>query len=234
MSILSPRKDNAAPCWQPQGVGWETIPFVPYDSFMECRLLLKVVFDEYSSMMWRGLEIGNMQLWSIAAYGLSQGVKRHWMMHGVNIILKLTKGIGREWCESVNLLLVNSLNTAARVFVFSRVPFPVTGFGDFRDYVHDVFDILERELSIVLHSWDIGPFGSYSFYLVNFKYYRSISSDTSDSEDNDLFYMPIGKFQDIMTAFVMGMHQRLGANSECVVGLLNDEIFKCIFSHGIF
>ena len=223
-----------APFWQPPGVGWDKVPFVPYESFMEYRSLLNVVFYEYSIMVRQGLELGNMQLWSVARYGLSRGVKQHWITHGKDIISKLTKGVGSEWCEFVNLFLVNSLDTTARVFVFCRVPFPVTGFGNFHESVQDIFEILERELSLFLHNWEIGPMGSYSFYLVNFKYYRSISNDAGDSEDSDQYYIPIGKFQDIMAAFAMGGHARLGASDNCIVGTLNDEIFRCIFSHGVF
>jgi hypothetical protein len=153
------------------------------------------------------------------------------MIQGKDLISKLTKGLGLEWCDTVNSLLVNSLDTAARVFVFCRVPFPVTGFGNFHSYVNDIYDVLERELSLFLHDWDINPIGSYSFYLANFKYYRSLSGEEEDSDDN---YMPTGKFQDIMAAFAMGTHARLGNDDGCVVGILNDELLRCIFTHGMF
>jgi hypothetical protein len=248
MSILKtlPRggsTNDTAPFWQPPGVGWETVPLVPYESFTEYRALLQLVLGEYSMMVRRGLEIGNMQLWSVARYGLSRGVKRHWQRHGKDIFLKLTKGIGSEWCESVNSFLVTSLDTAARVFVFCRVPFPVTGFGNFSESVDDVFDILCRELCLFLHNWDINPNGRYSFYVANFKYYRSLSeslnahgngeSEPSDDSSDD-HYMPVGKFQDIMAAFAMGGHARLGAGDGCVIGILSDELLRCIFAHGIF
>lgn len=235
MSILQVRRnhDSTAPFWQAPGVGWESVPVVPYESFAEFRSLLNDVVDSYAKMVREGLEVGVMQLWSVSRYGLSVGVKSHWLRYGVDIMQRLTKGVGREWCESVNFFLVNTLDTTARVFVFCRVPFPVTGFGDFRDSVQDIFDVLERELCLFMHNWNIHPMGTYSFYLANFRYYRSLSAGSSGFDD-DCHYLPMGKFQDIMAAFAMGIHPRLGSNQDCVVSVLNDELLRCIFTHGVF
>jgi hypothetical protein len=222
---------NTAPIWQMPGVGWELVPFVPYDSFTEYRTLVDEVSDAYSSMVRRGIETGNLQLWSVSCYGLSRGVKRYWMDHGKDIFLRLTKGIGKDWCELVNMFLVNTLDTAARVFVYTGVQFPVTGFVDTQESRHEIFDILERELRLFIHDWHINPMERYSFYYANFTFYRNTSSCTEDIENH---YLPINKFQDIMAAFAMGMHDRLGENNTCVIRMLDNDLLRYIFTFGVF
>jgi hypothetical protein len=226
------RKVNkTAPIWQMPGVGWELVPLVPYESFTEYRTLVDEVGDAYSNMVRIGIETGNMQLWSVSSYGLSLGVKNHWLNQGSDIFLKLTKGIGRNWCELVNMFLVNTLDTAARVFVYTRVPFPVTGFGDIQESRREIFDILERELRLFIHDWHINPMGYYSFYHTNFIFYRNSSSVIEEIDDK---YLPINKFQDIMSAFAMGMHERLGGNDNCVLKILDGDLLRHIFTYGVF
>jgi len=225
---------NTAPLWQVPGVGWDSVPFVPYESFTEYKSLLKGVVDEYTIMIREVIESGDLRLWSVSRYGLTYEMKQHWNRHGVGMLLRFTKGVGKEWCESVNSFLVNTLDTAARVFVFCSVPFPVVDMGNFRDTIQDVFEILERELCLFMHSWVIHPMGTYSFYLANFVYYQSLSGESNGSVDDDCRYMPIGKFQHIMAAFAMGVHPRLGSREDCVVSLLSDEILRIIFSCNVF
>ena len=44
--------------------------------------------------------------------------------------------------------------------------------------------------------------------------------------------MPVGMFQEVMTAFCMGGHHRLGDKSP--VRALDDEMVKLIFTFGLF
>jgi hypothetical protein len=239
---------NTAPIWQAPGAGWERVPLVPYESFGEFKALLREFIDEYNRIVSKVLDdnVGdrNMQLDFMACYGLSWDVKHQLIREGTTAFLKLTKGVGKGWCELVSVFLVHILSTAARVFVFSGIPCPTTGFDTFEKSKGEISDLLDREICLFVHDMDINPMRYYSFHRVNFKRYRNnkshprakYSTDNCSEEDSDVDeYIPTGKFQDIMTAFAMGRHARLGAaSSGCAVGMLTDDLIKLIFTYNIF
>ena len=94
-----------------------------------------------------------------------------------------------------------------------------------------IFDLLDNEIRRFIHHKEINPMMCYSLRRLNFILYYSDSSDHDLNDLNQLF-MPIWKFQDIMAAFAMGRHARLGRN--CVIGMLDDELIRLIFAFGLF
>ena len=227
---------NTASFWQMPGMVRKELPLVPYESYNEYEVLTERLATEYTTMVKKGLEDNvsdsSLRPWYLAHYGLSWNVTRHWMRKGNDIFLKLTKGVGKEWCELMNVFLIDLLDTAVRIFVHTRL----IGFGihlesEFEGGMDPIGDLLECEIRRFIHHKEINPMMCYSLRRLNFILYYSDSSNHDMNDTNQLF-MPTWKFQDIMAAFAMGRHARLGKNS--LVGMLDDELTRLIFNFRLF
>lgn len=228
---------NTAFFWQMPGMVRKELPLVPYESYSEYEALTDGLVTEYTTMVKQNLENhasdSTLRPLYMAHYGLSWNVTRHWMRNGSGIFLKLTKGLGREWCDLMNVYLIDLLNTAARIFVRARfIDFGVhMAESEFDGGIGMICDLLDNEIRRFIHHKEINPMMCYSLRRLNFILYYSDSSDHDLNDLNQLF-MPIWKFQDIMAAFAMGRHARLGRN--CVIGMLDDELIRLIFAFGLF
>jgi hypothetical protein len=224
---------NTSALWQKPGRYWELIPEVPYTSYAEYKSLTAEVVVEYSSLirtsMYTELQEIKQNLvnhvFDLAYIGLSWELRQKWVDKGPQIILKLTKGTGRDWCELVNSFLVCALDSATRAYVQGKAEFPVDGFDA---AMADVCTYLQQQARIFIKDRNLNPMGYYSFFYVNFKYYKSsLELDYEESQN-----IPMAKFKQIMLAFVMGGHDRLGEGS--CVAMLDDELMRLIFKFEIF
>ena len=218
--------------WQIPGVVWKHLPLVPYESYSEYKTLLDRAIEEYSKMINHsmGESVGDstMRPWSVAHCGLPGNVTFPWIADGRDIFLKLTKGEGFEWCELMNSLLVHTLDTAARMFVYSRViEFGIHHESEFEEGIKVISELLDSEVKRFMHGMEINPMGSLSLRSLNFIFYRNFY--ISDDIDG---IIPTGKFQDIMAAFAMGRHPRLGEDG--CIGMLDDDLIKFIFNFDNF
>jgi len=203
------------------------IPLVPYESKEEYTTLLYELKNEYNQMVQIGINKACLRGWCLFHHGLSWGVKSHWMEHGTKLFLKLTKGNGIQWCETVNTLVVHSLDTAVRVGIeiFEWHDNSMTGTEEDKKILSK---LLEREVSCAIADDNVSPNNMDSFYDENFKCYTMWSC----KNDNEVYYYPIQKFKDIQLAFVMGQHGRLGKDSS--VSMLSKEMITLIFSDRMF
>ena len=215
-----------APPWQPPGRGWELVPEVPYESYMEFRVLLGELTKGYVELvraaMERHITGQDLQLWSLAVYGMPWDFRRELCSLGKELFLGLTKGEGADWCELTNNFLVNTLDTTARVYVYSGVCFPETRVS------YMVSETMENEVKRFITYGEISQFGYYSFQFRNFLYYGS----SIDEAHADRHYMPVFKLREIVKAFAMGTHGRLGEGS--LVRVLDADLVRLIFSYGVF
>lgn len=241
--------DSTAPHWQYPGVGWESLPLVPYASYKEyeglvldlCKGLHRVV----GASVAKELELmGGDFLWSVSLngglnglnglngldgpIGLSVDLKREWMAAFQAIFLEFTKGEGGAWCDQVAAMLVAILNTFFSAF-FKLQEFPASGFDEMWD---KLLHALHVEVECFVRVDRMNPLGLYSFENANFVTSRGYYDYNGYNGIQDLYVMPVGKFQDVMAAFCMGRHARLGGGS--AVCALDDDVARLIFTFGLF
>ena len=226
--------------------GWKTIPLVPYESYHEYQILSEECIHNYCNMVEEVLtklkKNSTLRPKSVSFYGFLWGVKSLWIDEGKMVFLKLTKGMGEEWCETVSVYFADVLDTATRVFIKHDIRFESISFEtEFEEFQDEIFDFLRNEIAFHIQNRDnLNPFDiKYSFERVNFTFYSAIYS-YHPTENNGGFkncdknygMMPIGKFQDIVCAFAMGTHVRLGINSQ--LRILDNDILQTIFCYEIF
>ena len=160
---------------------------------------------------------------SVSYHGIL-GIWGELKQSGSVLFLKLTKGCGSVWCAAVNAELMSRMNSASRSFFFFHLqPDDNNEIAECKELlVH----VLRREVKLFLRNPELNPFGYYPFQRKNFKYYAS-NGEVNTSTAN---YLPIRKYQEIMTAFAMGTHHRLGGSNDCFVRLLPNDLVMHIFS----
>ena len=222
--------------WQKPNRYWELIPLVPYTSYKEYEALKVQVVQDYTALIREGMamefdELNKSQhhMLYLGYIGVMWEVKHLWASKGRDIFLKLTKGVGPEWCELVNAFLVHQLDTALRTYIYCKMQFP----EGFDTAIQETSEFLFKEAYAFIKTRNLNPMGYHSFHFANFKHYRS-SQDQIDWDAVDLgaFEMPMTIFQHIMAAFAMGSHARLGEKS--CVQMLDAELLRFIFKFEIF
>lgn len=225
--------NSTSPFWQKPGRYWELIPEVPYLSYREYRDLSSSVALEYCRLikqtMEEEFEDGKLNrfdlLLEMAYIGLSWNFKHVLADKGPAVLLRLTKGHGSEWCDLINSFLICILDSTTRTYTSTKNLFPVESF---EAAIAETCSYLQRQACFFIKERNLNPMGYYSFFYANFKYYKSSEEPDYHETQN----MPIQQFKDIMAAFVMGSHERLGAGS--CVGMLHDELLRFIFKFEIF
>jgi hypothetical protein len=231
--------NSTSPFWQKPGRYWSLIPVVPYYSHAEYKELKKTAVKEYKLLIrdfmgresgWLNKDENSEVTLHLASIGVSWEVKHKLGIDGTEIFLRLTKGMGVEWCELVNSFLVTTLDTALRAYVFCQTQFPVYGFDG---AVQEICSYLQDEAEFFIENRNLNPMGYHSFHYTNFKFYRSQdeSQDLSVT-DSDQYEMPMAQFQNIMAAFSMGTHARLGDGS--CVRMLDTKLLRLVFKFDIF
>ncbi len=177
-------------------------------------------------MVQKGVDLAYLPGWCGYHKGLSHGIRGHWLENGLELYLKLTKGSGKDWCDTVNTFVVHSLDTALRVLIKTHELLGKDMQGTQNDKAL-ISSMFKREVNSAIRDHDIDPNVMYSFEHVNFEYIVRLDEDN----DNGYFY-PMVKFQEMKLSFAMGMHSRLGNGS--AVRILCEEMMKLIFSDQIF
>ena len=116
------------------------------------------------------------------------------------------------------------LDATARTHIHAKLTFPVQGF---EAAIADVCVYLQRQARLFIKDRGLNPMGYFSFYYADFKYCRS-SLELDHCVDHT---MPMARFKDIMAAFAMGTHARLGERS--CIGMLDAELLRLIFKFDI-
>lgn len=194
------------------------IPDVPYDSFEEYEEMRGTLIREYLEMVTHGVSIAHVRSWCTFYGEISDGIRGHWDLHGRPLFMKFTKGLGEDWCTTMNTMVVQSLNTAVRVMMqtLARIGLPMHGSEWDR---RTLSELLRRELTLAIYDSNICPNSLYVFEQRNFQY--MLTEDELDGE-----YVPWAQIRAKMLAFAMGSHARLGQSSGARV--LGDDMVKMI------
>ena len=228
--------NSTSPFWQKPGRFWELIPEVPYISYKEYDTLTRFAASDYSDLIKEVMntkkETRNnaefSQIMELAYIGLCWDTKHALAAKGKDIFLKLTKGAGCDWCELVNSFLISILDATTRTYVYLYSKPGIIREDDFNKVLCDICGYLQLQATLFIRDRNINPMGYYSFFYVNFKYYKSSVELDYHCDQN----MPIAQFKDIMAAFAMGAHERLGEKS--CVAVLDDELMRMVFRFEIF
>ena len=90
-----------------------TPPIIGYISKDEYHSLLNQLKTDYQSMIIDGLTLVKEKLhtWALYHDGPSMGVSGHWSGEGVQLWLKLTKGMDEPWCNLMSAMLYFVIST---------------------------------------------------------------------------------------------------------------------------
>jgi hypothetical protein len=146
------------------------IPAVSFASYAEYEIMLESLIQEYQQMVLGAVTPRRVVGWCGYYEELSMGVIGHWREHGANLFLKLTKGNGHAWCETMNTMVVHALNTALRVLIYShkQAGEPMTGRGD--NDRKKIASLLEREVRLAIREPGRDPNNMDAFLDRNFQY----------------------------------------------------------------
>lgn len=187
--------------------GDQFIPVVPYNSFKEYQDMLAELIRNYQAMVKEGVEIANIENWIRVYEGLSFGAKDYWLEHGKRLFLQMTKGLGDDWCYTMNLMVVHALDTCLRVVIETHRGFgmPLSGSPACRLLIA-TFLAQEAEKAIADPKDD--PNNMSEFFDRNFVFIV-YGEDWWDDSD----WIPIKQLQEMQVAFAMLTHARLGHNA---------------------
>lgn len=178
----------------------EFVPVVPFASYSEYEDMLASLIHEYQAMVVRDAE--RTILWGDT---MGAWVRSRWLELGEELFLKFTKGQGKEWCATMNTMVVHALHTAVRVLVQTRRlmnrPLSPSLSSNLWDKII-VTDLLKRETEYAIADRRESPNNMYDFECQNFRFIL----DDNDGGD----YLPVGQVQAMNLAFTMLAHPRLG------------------------
>lgn len=231
MEVDSIEEECNAPIWQPSGSGYDLVPYVHYDSLDEYFGMVRQLKREFYDLAEKFVENAFCDVMtrpcSISYYGLL-GIWKGMSFKGLKLFLKLTKGRGRNWCVSFNAMLLSRMDSAARAyFYYHSQP---TSDDESQECKNDLTLVLKREIKLFLKNGEIFHDGYYSFTRKNFKCYPSSIDLEQPVENCNSCYLPIATFQEIMLAFAMGTHKRLGGSDKCLVRDLPTEFISLLFA----
>lgn len=179
------------------------IPVVPYASHDEYMNMLAELIKDYQSMVEEGVQIGSIVTWCRFYQGLSFGAKSYWFEHGEMHFLRFTKGHGEDWCRTMNTMVLHALDSCLRVLIqtYRQMGKPLSGKPADRLKIAALFK-QETEKAIADNMSD---FSDRNFVFV---VYGEVFAD-----DDDCDWIPIAKTQEMMVAFAMLTHSRLGQDA---------------------
>jgi hypothetical protein len=181
-------------------------PVVPFASYSEYEHMLDCLIQEYQTMVVDTLE--RTARGFHYHEGLGWTVRVHWLEQGKQLFMKFTKGRGKEWCSTVNTMVVHSLHTAVRVLVQTRRQMNKPLSSNLSSNLWDkliVSDLLKQETELAIANRQEYPNNMYDFDCRNFRF---ILDD--NYEDEWGYYLTVGQVQGMELAFAMISHPRLG------------------------
>lgn len=199
------------------------LPIVPYESYAEYRALLEQLIEEYCAVVERGLRDACIGTWRRLHPGLSYGIWDRWSDKGVELFMALTKGYGRDWCETMNRLVMHALDTTVRVMVQSHLRLGCW-IGETEEDRVFVLDTMLYETRRAISVQERSSNNMASFAEANFQI--MVPSDVDrDNACADEWRVPVGKVWDMKLAFLMGGAEATGLGEDMVRLVLSDQCF---------
>lgn len=205
------------------------IPIVPFETYEAYETSVAELIHDYSAMVERtimdggddvGVSIGNF-------YRVRWTVRARWLDGGLGLFLKMTGGLGKDWCHAMNTMVVHSLEIAFRIFAEF-----CDNDGNARVPSIPLARLLKREVGIAIANRSVTPNNLCRFEELNFQFVHLSPPGWMFDPEIQGEHLPIGQVQAMKLAFAMAMHARLGAASGARV-LWNDNV-KMILSDEIF
>ena len=183
----------------------ELVPVVPFVSYREYEDMLASLIQEYQAMVVHDSE--RTTLWGDMMDGVEWIVRSRWLEQGEVLFLKFTKGQGKEWCNSMNQMVVHALHTAVRVLVQTRKqmnrPLSPSLSSNLWDKII-VTDLLKRETAYAIADRRESPNNMYYFECQNLRFILD------DNDESGGYFLPVVQVQAMNLAFAMLSHPRLG------------------------
>ena len=180
----------------------ELVPVVPFASYSEYEDMLSRLIAEYQAMVVRDTE--RTTRWCNMFEGVEWIVRLRWLEQGELLFLKFTKGQGKEWCMTMNSMVVHSLHTGVRVLVLTRHQMNHPLSTNAQDQII-VSDLLKSETEYAIADGRESPNNMSDCQCQNFRF---ILDDNNDVDGGD--YLPVAQAQAMNLAFAMLSHPRLG------------------------
>ena len=193
------------------------VPVVPYASYSEYEDMLEGLIVSYEGMVLDAVTPRRVAGWCGYHEGISQGVECHWRVHGNDLFLKFTKGMGYDWCDTMNTMVVHALGTAIRVLIQTLRMRGMEMDGDYDDQEH-IRGLLKRETRLAIADRNCSLNNMETFYDRNFQ------TIWRDEDMKDFDEIPIAQWQAMQLGFCMINHERLGCGSGAGKGLSHDVI----------
>ena len=181
----------------------EFVPQVPFASYEEYEEMLQCLVDEYEIMVLKAASSQRVVAWCTFHMGFDHECHVDLLHGGHDLFLKFTKGLGADWCDAMNTMVVHSIGTAVRATIEARkyMGFPMDGSVEDRLYI---CDLLLVEIRSAIENPCQTPNNMPLFEERNFK--RIWKHD----DDFDCDVLPIAQLQALQLAFCMLSHGRLG------------------------
>jgi hypothetical protein len=176
-------------------------PVVPFASFSEYEDMLARLIQEYQAMVVQASE--RTTQWYYIYEGVEWIVRSGWLEQGELLFLKFTKGQGKEWCNTMNRMVVHSLHTAVRVLVQTRKQMNKPLSTNARD-IFIVAALLKQETEHAIAYRNSSDNNMSEFECQNFRFIRN------DNNEDGGEYLTVGQVQAMNLAFTMLSHPRLG------------------------
>ena len=193
------------------------VPVVPYASYSEYEEMLESLIVAYEAMVLGAVTPRRVASWCGYWEGTSPSCEGHWQEHGHELFLKFTKGLGDDWCDTMNTMVVHALGTAVRVLIQTLRMRGMEMDGDYDDQEH-IRGLLKRETRLAIADEGEAFNHMYTFEDRNF---RSI---WGDDDTDECAKIPIAQWQAMQLGFCMINHERLGCGSGAGKGLGCDVI----------
>ena len=205
------------------------VPVVPFESFEEYDTKLCELIDAYGKMVEQTVRNEDEDVGSIFGdhHILRWSVRARWLDAGLDLFLTLTKGLGKDWCQTINTMVVHNLETAYRIFAeFCEQS------GNPHVPIVPLARLLKREVGMAIANPRVSPNNMCLFEEANFQYVHLSPPGWMYDPEIQGDHLPAGKVLAMKLAFAMAMHARLGAASgarilckDNVKMILSDEIF---------
>jgi hypothetical protein len=179
------------------------VPQVPFASYKEFEEMLESLISGYECMVLQSFNTCNVVRWCQFHEGLSAGCKGHWEEHGHVLFMQFTKGLGSDWCETVNTMVVHALNAAVRATIKTRKLMGAPMDGGLNDQAL-LRELIKNETRYAIADRECCPHNMYLFEIRNFQ-------DMCSPDDwYNVDFVPIAQLQALQLAFCMLGHGRLG------------------------
>ena len=182
--------------------------------------MLESLIVAYEAMVLGAVTPRRVAGWCGYHDGISQGVEGHWIQHGHDLFLKFTKGMGYDWCDAMNTMVIHALGTAVRVLIQALRMSGMEMDGDDDDQ-ENIRRLLKRETRLAIADRNRSPNNMDTFEDRNFHHaWRYDDEGLPEDYDN----IPIAQWQAMQLGFCMINHERLGCGSGAGKGLGCDVI----------